>query len=123
MLKGTQTEIPTAGQNEKQFLAAALDYRTGQIHYVIGKAKTNFFFRQLPSALDQLCGPKFKRIFIAADNYKIHTARAVERWLERHPRFQVLWLPSYCPQSNPIERAFGDVDDKYTRGHRRKCLQ
>jgi putative transposase len=122
MLNSTQTEVPTPGQNEKQFLAGALDYRTGQIHYVIGKSKNNFLFRQLLMALDKLCGPKIKRVFIVADNYKIHKARAVERWLAQHPRFQVLWLPSYCPQANPIERAFGDVHDKCTRNHRRKCL-
>jgi hypothetical protein len=28
-------------------------------------------------------------------------------------------LPSYCPQANPIERAFGDVHDKCTRNHKR----
>jgi len=53
-------------------------------------------------ALDKLCGPKVERVFIVADNYKIHTAKAVERWLAQRPRFNVLWLPSYCPQANPI---------------------
>lgn len=28
----------------------------------------------------------------------------------------------YCPQANPIERAFGDVHDKCTRNHTRKRL-
>jgi hypothetical protein len=32
MLKGTQVEIPTPGQNRKQYLAGALDLRTGEIH-------------------------------------------------------------------------------------------
>ena len=122
MLEGTQTEIPTPGKNQKQYLAAALDYRTGQIHYVIGKSKNNLLFRQLLSALEGLCGPQIKRIFIVADNYKIHKAKAVERWLGQHPRFKVLWLPSYCPKANPIERAFGDVHDKCTRNHTRKRL-
>jgi len=30
-----------------------------------------------------------------------------------------VFLPSYCPQANPIERAFGDVHDKCTRNHKR----
>src|SRR5215470_14718773 len=30
--------------------------------------------------------------------------------------------PTYCPQANPIERAFGDVHDKCTRNHQRKRL-
>jgi transposase len=53
-----------------------------------------------------------------ADNYRIHKAKAVEEWLKHHPRFEVLWLPSYCPKANPIERAFGDVHDKCTRNHK-----
>jgi hypothetical protein len=31
-------------------------------------------------------------------------------------------LPTYCPRANPIERAFGDVHDCYTRNHRRQRL-
>jgi transposase len=35
----------------------------------------------------------------------------------------LLWLPTYCPRANPIERAFGDVHDKCTRNHQRKRLR
>jgi hypothetical protein len=37
--------------------------------------------------------------------------------------FTLLWLPTYCPRANPIERAFGDVHDKCTRNHKRKRLR
>ena len=60
---------------------------------------------------------------VVADNYCIHKAKAVEQWLASHPRFEVLWLPTYCPRANPIERAFGDVHDKCTRNHKRKRLR
>jgi DDE superfamily endonuclease len=56
-------------------------------------------------------------------NYKIHKAKAVEQWLANHPRFELLFLPTYCPRANPIERAFGDVHDLCTRTHTRKRLQ
>jgi transposase len=123
MIKGTQIEIPTPGQNQKQYLAAALDYRTGRIQYVIGKKKDNALFRQLLQTLEKICGSKIKRIFLVLDNYRIHKAKAVGRWLEQHPRFCFLWLPSYCPKANPIERAFGDVHDKCTRNHMRQLLR
>ena len=57
------------------------------------------------------------------DNYCIHKAKAVEQWLASHPRFVLLWLPTYCPRANPIERVFGDVHDKCTRNHKRKRLR
>ena len=122
MPKGTQLKIPTPGQNEKQYLAGALDYRTGELHEVIGPRKNNVLFRQLLALLEQQCGPRIKRIYVVADNYKIHKAKAVVEWLSDHPRVEILWLPSYCPQANPIERAFGDVHDKCTRNHQRKRL-
>jgi transposase len=59
---------------------------------------------------------------VVVDNYKIHKAHAVEQWLAAHPRFELLFLPTYCPKANPIERAFGDVHDKCTRNHKRKRL-
>src|SRR5215813_2002217 len=122
MLKGTQLEIPTPGQNEKQYLAGALDWRTGELHYVIGPRKNNVLFRQLLTLLEQSQGRKIKQVYVVADNYKIHKAKAVLAWLEKHTRVEILWLPSYCPKANPIERAFGDVHDKCTRNHTRKKL-
>jgi transposase len=65
---------------------------------------------------------KFTRISVVVDNYRIHRAKAVSAWLAQHPRFELVWLPSYCPRSNPIERAFGDVHDKCTRNHKRKWI-
>jgi transposase len=32
----------------------------------------------------------------------------------------LVFLPTYCPKGNPIERAFGDVHDEGRRNHRRK---
>lgn len=122
MLEGSETEIATPGQNQKQYLAAALNLRTGEIIYVVGPRKTNVLFRQLLDLLETRCSPRAKRIYLVADNYIIHKAKAVERWLERHARFEILWLPRYCPKANPIERAFWEVHDKCTRNHTRKRL-
>jgi putative transposase len=63
------------------------------------------------------------RVYVVVDHSMIHKAKAVKQWLEQHPRFELLWLPTYCPQANPIERAFGDVHDKCTRNHQRKRLR
>jgi hypothetical protein len=59
---------------------------------------------------------------VVVDHDKIHQAKAVEQWLAAHPRVTLLWLPTYGPRANPIERAFGDVHDGCTRNHRRKRL-
>src|SRR5262249_11939494 len=66
--------------------------------------------------------PAFSHLAVVVDNSKIHSAGEVARWLAAHPRFDLLFLPTYCPKANPIERAFGDVHDKCTRNHTRKQI-
>jgi len=120
MLKGTQVEIPAPGKNQKHYLAGALDPWTGEMSYVLGPRKNNVLFRQLLTLLDRRFGKHYTRIYVVVDNYSIHTAKAVGYWLDQHPRFELVFLPSYCPQANPIERAFGDVHDKCTHNHTRQ---
>jgi transposase len=124
MRKGTQGEVLTPGQNEKHYLAGGWDARTGVIHYGFGERKTNVLFRQLLDLVEnRYPAQRYDRVYLVADNYRIHKAQAGQQWLAAHPRFEVLWLPTYCPRANPIERVFGDTHDKVTRNHKRKRLR
>jgi transposase len=124
MPKGEQVEVLTPGTNEKRYLAGALDMRTGVIVHRIWWRKTHGLFLDLLQTLDRAYPPgRFTHLYVVVDNYKIHKAQAVERWLVAHPRFALLFLPTYCPKASPIERAFGDVHDKCTRNHKRKRLR
>jgi hypothetical protein len=121
--RGTRVEVRTPGRNQKQYLAGGLDIRTGRVHHRIGWSKTNALFRDLLDALDWYYPTRaIRKIYVVVDNYGIHDARAVRRWLDAHPRFELIKLPTYCPEANPIERAFGDVHDKCTRNHRRETM-
>jgi putative transposase len=124
MPKGTQVEVLTPGKNEKHYLAGGWDFRTGTVHSRCGPRKTNQLFRDLLDTLDRRYpARRYERVSVVVDNYRIHKAQAVERWLASHPRFELLWLPTYCPRANPIERIFGDTHDKVTRNHKRKRLR
>ena len=124
MRQGTQAEIRTPGTNEKHYLAGALHLETGKVLYCLGPRKNNGLFRELLTLLDTTYpASRVTRIYVVADNYCIHKAKAVEQWVASHPRFKLLWLPTYCPRANPIERVFGDVHDKCTRNHQRKRLR
>jgi DDE superfamily endonuclease len=80
-------------------------------------------FLDLLATLDRAYPARaFFRLSVVVDNSKIHYAGEVAKWLAAHPRFELLYLPTYCPTANPIERAFGDVPDKCTRNHTRKRL-
>jgi putative transposase len=124
MPQGTQVEVMTPGTNEKHYLAGALELATGTLHHALGPRKTNELFRELLQRLDEAYpAPHDRRIYVVVDNYKIHKAKVVEQWLAKHPRVELLFLPTYCPRANPIERAFGDVHDLCTRNHTRKRLR
>jgi transposase len=121
--QGTQVEVMTPGTNAKHYLAGALDLATGTLHHCQGPRKTNALFRDLLQTLeDAYPTAQYERIYVVVDNYKIHKAKAVDAWVANHPRVTLLFLPTYCPRANPIERAFGDVHDLCTRNHTRKRL-
>jgi putative transposase len=124
MQKGTQLEVLTPGKNEKHYLAGGWDARTGVIHYCFGERKTNVLFRHLLDLLQsRYPAQQYDRVYLVADNYRIHKAQAVPQGLAAPPHFEVLWLPTYGPRANPIERAFGDTHDQVTRNHKRKRLR
>ena len=114
----------TPGQNEKHSLAGALNRATGKLLHCLGPRKNNALFRDVLTLLERTYSERqVRHISVVVDNDKMHKATAVEQWLATHPRFTLLWLPTYCPRANPIERACGDVHDKCTRNHKRKRLR
>jgi transposase len=123
MPKGAQVEVLTPGTNEKRYLAGALDIGTGAMTHCVWYRKITGLFLDLLDTLDRTYpAATFTHLAVVADNAKIHHAAEVEKWLAAHPRFELLYLPTYCPRANPLERAFGDVHDKCTRNHTRKRL-
>ena len=123
MPKAEQVKVMTPGTNEKRYLAGALDLSTGTITHCVWYRKQTGLFLDLLETLDRTHpAPLFPHLTVVADNAKIHKAEKVQQWLAAHPRFELLYLPTYCPRANPIERAFGDVHDKSTRNHTRKRM-
>jgi transposase len=123
MPKGEQVEVLTPGTNEKRYLAGALDITTGKITHCVWYRKQTGLFLELLDTLDRTHPvPLFTHLPIVVDNAQLHTAKKVQQWLAAHPRFELLYLPTYCPDANPIERACGDVHDKCTRNHTRKRM-
>jgi transposase len=123
MPKGEVVEVVTPGVNQKRYLAGALDYLTGRVVSCIGERKTAGLFLELLKALDaSYPSATYKRIVVVVDNFGIHKAKVIGGWLAKHPRIEMLFLPTYCPKANPIERVFWEVHDKCTRNHRRKKI-
>jgi len=104
MPKGEQLEVLTPGTNEKRDLAGARDRQSGRLVHRVGWRKTHGLFVDLLATLDRSYPLRqFPRLYVVVDNSKIHKAQAVEHWLAAHPRFALLFVPTYCPKANPIE--------------------
>ena len=123
MPKGEVVEVLTPGVNQKRYLAGALDALTGKVISCIGERKTRWLFLELLKAIDaNYAAATYKRVVVVVDNFGIHKAKVIQQWLMAHPRIELLFVPTYCPKANPIERVFWEVHDKCTRNHRRRQI-
>jgi transposase len=118
MLPRQQKTVLTPGQNQKRYLAGALNERTGRLAWVEGPRKTSALVIALIDHLVQRAYARATKIHVVLDNFKIHSSRAIEaarlRW---GPRVEFHFLPPYCPDENRIERLWKDLHDNVTRNH------
>lgn len=122
-LPGQRRLLVTPGNNQKRFVAGALNSRTRRLTWVSGKSKASALFIAL---LDALAAdyPSARRIHLILDNAAIHASKKTRAALEKLDGRVVLhFLPPYCPQGNRIERVWWDVHANVTRNHRRKSIQ
>lgn len=118
MVKGQQKTVLTPGQNEKRYLAGALNAKTGELIWAEGDSKNSLLFIQLLWRLHKRY-PDAKRIHVILDNYSIHSTDEVARSLATAAgqRLTLHFLPPYCPDHNKIERAWQDLHANVTRNH------
>jgi transposase len=118
MGKGQQKEAWTPGQNEKRYLAGALDVRTREIHWVEGEKKDSWLFLELLHRLTVVYA-QAKVIHVILDNYGIHSSKIATVALSNFAsRVQLHFLPPYSPDENAIERVWQDLHANVTRNHR-----
>lgn len=59
--------------------------------------------------------PADKELHVIVDNYSTHKHERVQKWLKRHPRFHIHFIPTSSSWLNLIERWFRDLTDKRVR--------
>lgn len=112
-----QTPILITGQRDRRVLSAisAVTWRPTARK---NRRRFNFYFRVhvgatnsdltiafLRHLLRQIRGP----IDLVWDNLAAHKSAATRRFVERHPRLRLHFLPPYCPELNPDEYAWNHL--------------
>jgi len=59
--------------------------------------------------------PDGTAVHIVLDNYATHKTPAVQRWLARHPEYQLHFTPTSASWLNQVERVFADLTQKQLR--------
>ena len=103
--------MPAAGEDAKFVVYGGLDYASGQVVWRIGAAKDGAGFVRF---LDRLAEAfPDGQVVVALDNVGYHKSHEVRRWWITHrERIRPLWLPTYAPELNLIERVWRHLKDK-----------
>lgn len=59
--------------------------------------------------------PRKLALHLIVDNYRTHKHERVQRWLAKHPRFHIHFIPTSSSWLNLIERWFRDLTEKRIR--------
>jgi hypothetical protein len=90
--------------NYRRRVTGALNALTGRLHVAMssrcGVRQLIRFYQQLEQSY-----PQAKRILLVQDNWPVHQHPEVLHWL-KSSRLQVLFLPTYAPWTNPIEKVW-----------------
>ncbi len=115
-----QGEEPTspmyAGYNTRHRVGATLDAHTGKVVWVDGDVVGVQALCKLLEKV-RLSYAEQHSIFIVWDNWHVHYQRdvAAKAW---ELNIQLLWLPTYAPWTNPIEKLWRWLKQTHIRNHR-----
>lgn len=104
MKRGERKTIPAPGTPGFRHVFGALNWHTHQVNHLIASHKNTDGFIAFVEHLMLRCYPTGK-VILVLDNAAYHKSRAAFAALDVFAhRLWVVWLPTYSPYFNPIER-------------------
>jgi transposase len=101
-------------RNGTTSLFAAIDMLHGEIIGTCMPRHRHQEWIKFLELLDQQTPPDLD-LHLIVDNYRTHKHAKVQRWLKKHPRFHVHFIPTSSSWLNLIERWFRNLTDKRIR--------
>jgi transposase len=106
-----------AGTNQQWRTIGCLNALTGQVNfldgYIVGRQQVIEFYGEIARAY-----PTANRIYVIQDNWNIHTHPDVLEALTTWPQICPVWLPTYAPWLNPVEKLWRWVRQDVLKMHR-----
>jgi transposase len=104
--------------NGKVVLNAAFEPSTNKFWWYFSERRIGEAFLTLliNMSMDSYWAGK-KKVYLLMDNLNSHFTQGVKDFLALHRKFEVLRLPTYSPELNPIERVFADLDYQAIQDH------
>jgi putative transposase len=114
--RGKQRVIQTPRTNQKRYGAGLIHGVSGKLSWATSDHKDNALFRAVLSQLfEPAHEPQARKIYVVIDNYRIHFAKPVLAFLQAHQdQMELVCLPTYSPQLNPVERFWKHLRRKVT---------
>jgi len=103
MKRGQKRKVKTNSGRQRLNLHGALNAETLEVTIIESETVNTDSTIQLIEVVDQKY-PLAKEIILLADNAKYHYSKEVQKNLKDHPRVRMVFLPSYAPNLNLIER-------------------
>lgn len=117
MRRGRQRRLKTPGTNRKVWISGALNFKTGRLHWVSGERRDGELFIKLLDHLRRTyrC---HKEVHLAVDNDSSHTSKRLKEYVEdSNGRIRLHPLPSWSPESNPVELVWWSMHEAVSRNH------
>jgi len=113
-LKGLKNSVDCPVTKEKVGVSGALNPRNGRVHSLIfDGCDSNTFVYYLGFLLKEYRGGK--KIALILDNASSHKSKLVKEFAESvNDRLELIYLPPYSPDLNPVERVWKDLRYKVT---------
>jgi transposase len=114
--RGQQPKVKTAGKRKGYKVFGLIDYFTGRLLYQgqEGRLNSAAYVAFLARVLEQTTGP----IVLIQDGAKYHTSAETKAFFAHQaPRLQVVQLPTYSPDYNPIEKLWKKIKQQETHLH------
>jgi len=106
-----------AGNNQQQRLVGVLNALTGQVTYwqgyKVGRQQLIAFYQQIVDTY-----PDKECIYIPQDNWSVHKHPDVLNAVAQFPQIELVWLPTYAPWLNPIEKLWAWLKSDVLKMHR-----